>query len=275
MTKTAIIAISDLHINSTVAICTPTVNKDDGQTEHASRTQMWLWRSWLDFIRQVEIDTQGMRRVLVVNGDLGELDTQKRSIQLMTLNKATILRMVVDVLEPALSIADKALIMRGTSAHTGKSSWLEEATAKDLDGVMPQAEDIFSHWHYRGVCEGVRLDIAHHVNAGGLPWNKGNAANKLAARTLWQYKVQRDALAPHLVVRSHNHQYSSSGDNFETTAVLTPAWTVLTEYGYRIGLENVISDIGGVVIFCDDGKWEIKKYLFQPKEAKQVWKMTL
>jgi len=120
--RVALIVTSDHHINSTVALCTPVINLDDGGTYHASRTQRELYNCWLDFWQQAKELTTGYKRVGVFNGDLGELDTKKRSIQLVTLNKATIQRMVIDTIEPALAILDSVFVMRGTAAHTGKSS---------------------------------------------------------------------------------------------------------------------------------------------------------
>lgn len=275
MTKTAIIVVSDLHINSTVAICPPAVNLDDGGTYHASHTQMWLWRSWQDFIAQIGRDYPDHRKILVINGDLGELDTAKRSIQLITLNKATILKMVWEVLDPLAQDVDRMLFLRGTAAHTGKSSWLEEATANDSSISIRQSDDVASHWHYRGVCEGVRLDIAHHTSAGGYPWTRGGSALRLAAKTVWQYRVARRIDPPHLVIRSHNHHYQDSGGNYETHAILTPAWTTATEYMYRVGHENELSDIGGIVVACENGQYNVKRYRYTPKEDKRVWTATL
>jgi len=275
MSRTALIVVSDLHVNSSLAICPPTVNLDDGGSYHASRTQSWLWRCWLDFAAQVDRDYKDYRKVLVINGDLGELDTMKRSVQLITLNKATIQRMVWDTIDPIAQNVDQMLFTRGTAAHTGKSSWLEEATAQDSSVSIRQSDDVASHWHYRGVCEGVRLDIAHHAHTGGQPWAKGGGALRLAAKTVWHYRVDRKQEPPHITIRSHNHQYSDSGSNFETFAFFTRAWTSATEYLYRIGQENSLADIGGHVIACEDGKWTKKDYKYEPREARQVWKLTL
>ena len=40
---------SDLHAGSTVAICPPRVQLDDGGEYHASKAQRWLWERWKDF----------------------------------------------------------------------------------------------------------------------------------------------------------------------------------------------------------------------------------
>jgi len=235
---------------------------------------MWLWRSLQDMSKQIATDFAGHRKILIGNGDLGELDTQKRSIQLITLNKATILSMVVKTLDPLFSLAEKMIIMRGTAAHTGKSSWLEEAVAKDIDGVVPQSDDIYSHWHYRGVCEGVPIDVCHHASKSLNPFTLGYGAIRVAAR-MQRYYQKLKAQPPALAIRSHNHTYEDSGGNYETFVFFTRAWTTATEYAYRQGLENTLSDIGGHVIECEDGKWKKKDYPFEPREARRIWATKL
>jgi hypothetical protein len=42
-----ILVISDTHINSTVALCKPSVQLDDGQEVKISRAQRWFWENWL------------------------------------------------------------------------------------------------------------------------------------------------------------------------------------------------------------------------------------
>jgi len=273
--KVALVVTNDQHTNSTVAVCPPVVNLDDGGTYHASRTQRALWDCWRDFWQQANELTKGYRRVGVFNGDLGELDTKKRSVQLISLNKATILSMVIETLEPALGILDAAYFMRGTAAHTGKSSWLEEAVAADTDITVRESQAAASWWHYRGAASGVRFDIAHHATMGGLPWTSKNAANKLAALTLWYYRVSRNEKAPHVAIRSHNHSTADSYDNFPVRAIFTGAWTILTEHGYRIGLENVLSDIGGMVILCDAGQYTVKKIPYEPMKDKKIWALKM
>jgi hypothetical protein len=50
MSRPVILAVvSDLHLNSTVALCPPEgVTLDDGGTSEPSRLQRWLWDCWED-----------------------------------------------------------------------------------------------------------------------------------------------------------------------------------------------------------------------------------
>lgn len=272
-TKTVLVAVSDMHINSTVALCPPVVNLDDGGTYHANRTQRWLWQCWQDFWRYADetYPAAEFRRIAIVNGDLGELDTKRRSIQVITVNKATIQNICIDTLRPLTDWAQAVYIVRGTAAHTGKSAWLEEAIAGDLDNTVRETPDgAASWWHIRSVCEGVRLDIAHHASMGGLPWGKVNAASRLAAKIVWQYVIQHKQPAPHLVLRSHNHTAVNS-EVEDTEVWFTPAWTTLTEHGYRSGFENDLAQIGGVFVECEGGRAKVYNRLYKPEKERKLW----
>lgn len=253
MTDTILIAVGDTHINSTTALCPLGVALDDGGTYKPSHAQRWIWRNWLDF--WVQAGALPGRKIVVFNGDLAELDTKRRSVQLITANKATILKMVQMAIEPVLAIAESVLIIRGTPAHTGKGAWIEEAIAQDLDNIIP-AETSASHYHARLQIGGTRLDIAHHAPMGGAPWSRNMAANALAYKLLIYYRLNMHRAPPHLAIRAHNHRAAvgyanEGGDSIEVRYL--PAWSLATEYTYRAGYENALSDIGGMFVTINDG----------------------
>lgn len=273
MTQTTLVIAADLHINSTVGLCKPVVNLDDGGTYHASRSQCWLWECWLDFTAQAEAAPG--RKVLILNGDLGDLDTKRRSYQLVSPNKATVLSLLIDTLEPLLSVADAVYIVRGTLAHTGKSAWLEEAIGKDIDTAVKNGEQ-YSWYHIRGAVEGVRLDISHHTSMGGLPWTEKHAAMKLAEKVVWRYMIDMKQPPPDLAVRSHNHRKSDSFDNYETRGITTSAFQLLTEYAYRTGRENDLADVGGMLIPCENGKYTYNNHInYRPKGLNRIWALKI
>ncbi len=268
MEITSLIAVSDLHINSKAALRTPRFILDDGDKSTASRWQRELWDCWLDFCDQAG-KLEG-KKILILNGDLGELDTQRRSNQLITVNKADIVRLVMDTLEPILAVADGVIVIRGTQAHEGKSAWLEELAAHDITTAIKATQDgAASWWQWRRLIGSARIDIAHHARMGGKPWTKKNSANNLAAEVVWDYVVNMREPAPDLVIRSHNHTWADSGDNYPSRVIYTPCWTGLTEYAYRIGYENKMPDIGGLFVKCHNG-FECDKVQYKPK-AERIW----
>lgn len=273
--RIALIAVSDTHINSTKAICPKIVNLDDGGSYYSSRTQHWLLECFLDFIAEAKILTEGYKRIAVFLGDLSELDRKDRGNQIVTPNKSVILKMISEIIAPLVDITDANYFIRGTAAHTGKSSWSEEATAADTDNVIPSPDGAFSWWQYRGLAADVRLDITHHTSMGKKPWARKNAANAAAAEIMWYYQVDRFVKAPQLALRAHVHTYATSGDNFACEVNCMPCWTTKTEYAYRVGYENAISDIGGMIYFCENGQYRSHKILYSPKEEKQIWKLSM
>jgi len=269
LTKTAIIVTSDQHINSTVGLSVPRINLDDGGSYNSSPGQRWLWKSWLEFNDWAQKLTEGYKRVAILNGDLGELDTKRRSNQIITANKATIQAIIRETLDPLMLWTDSLYVIRGTMAHTGKSGWLEEAIAADYDHTVPASKGVYSHYHLRLVADRVRLDIAHHAGMPSLPWTEKNAANKIAYLTRSRY-LEMDAPPPHFVIRSHNHRTADSFDNFHTRAICMPSWSLMTEFAYRIGAVHSRSNVGGLVILCEDGQAEVHKFSREPK-AGRLW----
>lgn len=272
MTETTVIVVSDTHINSTVALCPPAVELDDGGTYHPSPAQRWLWRNWLDFWSRAA--QQPGRKIVVINGDLGELDTKRRSVQLISANKATIIKTVHAAIEPALAVASQVLVIRGTPAHIGKGAWLEEEIANDLDNTIKNGTTA-SHYHARIKVDDVRLDISHHAGMGSLPWGRHNAANSLASRVLWNYKVDMNRKPPHLVIRSHNHRAAvgyAMGGGDEIEVRYTPAWSLATEFTYRAGYENTLADVGGLFIRIANGSYEIEPVIYPYRiTEQQLW----
>lgn len=275
MDKVANIFVSDSHTNSTVGLMPPSVNLDDGGTYRASKSQRWMWRSWLDFNDWAKDLTKGYRRIVHVVGDAGELDTKRRSWQIVTSNPTTVLDMMYRTYEPILDWVDGAMIYRGTPAHVGKSSFLEEKFAEDLDiAIKDDERDTFSWWHARFTSAGVRFDVAHHARMGGLPWTERNAANKLAAVTMYRY-LEMGQPPPNVIIRADQHRWADSGGNFDDVfAVYLPCWSLKTEFVYRIGQENSVPRIGGAVFLCEDGEYTWRKRIYQPRMT-NLWRQKI
>lgn len=270
--QTLVIDASDHHTNSTVGLCPPVVHLDDGGTYHASRGQRWLWECWLDMWATIRRDYSGWRIVYIIGGDVGELDTKRRSYQLISPNKATIQAMVSEAQAPALDLADAVYVIRGTPAHTGKSAWLEEATAQDITTNVRNKEAHSWYW-LRATASGVRFDVGHHSSMGGIPWTAPNSANRLAFLAM-NYYHENELPVPHVILRSHNHRYATSADNFKASAYFTPAWTLRTEYIHQ-GKEYGIAQIGAMAFECDGGRYVPRKFDYPIRESRRLWAVQL
>lgn len=257
-----ILDISDLHINSTVALIPPIVYLDDGQEIRQNKGQKWLWNNWLDLLEKIEIIKPD---ILIVNGDAVEGDTKNRSYQVITRNKTTAVGYAAEVLDPLVKMIPTVFFVRGTGAHSGKSGCIEEDLAKDLSGVKDGKNH--SHWSLNLDVDGVRISVAHHTSMGGLPWTRHNAPIRLAAKIMFDYATAKER-PPDLALRGHVHQWGDSYDAYPVRALITPAWTLATEYVHKIA-PDALAECGAAIIRCSSGKYEIDKIDYKPKG--RVW----
>lgn len=267
--------IADTHINSTLGVLKPTIHLDDGGSYHASPLQKELWAALNVYAEQIN---KLPRPIITIHGgDLGELDTKKRSNQIVSANKATIQEMIVDTLQPIIDVSDHMVFIRGTLAHTGKSNWLEEAIAKDIDISIPD-NNTQSHYQFRSEIDGVRVDFAHHASMGSKPWTFRKAAIDVGEVVLAEYLINMGEPAPNIVGRSHNHRYADSGGNFkerhDMLVILSRCWQGKTEFVYRIGRENSVPSIGGHAFIIDHGLYEYADFPFAFREGRRnrLWK---
>lgn len=263
---TSVIAVvSDLHVNSTVALCPPSFTLDDGGTYRASRPQTWIWRQWLSYWQTVREwrDSLDAPLRIIVNGELGD-NNHHHTTQLITRNEADIVRMAAEVMRPATDLlreGDHLFVTRGTEAHSGPSASIDERIAADL-GATPARDDEppVSWWQLRAEFDGVTFDVMHHPpgSGGRLPWTRGNFANKLAA--IAYMEAGRKEQPPHLLIRGHIHAPADSQDTWPVRAVIAPSWKLKDAYAYRIG--GGFLPVGGLIITCHDGGYELRKMLY-------------
>lgn len=259
---TTLAIVSDIHANSTVAVCPASVNLDDGGTYRPSKAQRWIRRQWLSYWQEVaeERERAGGRLVVVLNGELAD-NNYHPTTQLVSRNPSDLIRLAIDTLQPMLDLNPDAIyVTRGTEAHSGQSSHLDEEIANDISAV-PADEDgeIYSHWHLKLQVERVRFDIAHHPPGGGgrVPWTRQGFADKLAAVTMFEY-AERHEFHPHLLIRGHVHRPSDSYDKYPVRALVLPSWQLTTAYGHRIGGDPL--PIGGVIVSVDGDRATVAKH---------------
>ena len=75
---------------------------------------------------------------------------------------------------------------------------------------------------------------------------------------------------PHFAIRAHNHKYGTSDDGVRPFVFGQPCWQLKTEYAYTRGIVE-LSDIGGLVLQCENGKCDWKKRIYKP-EGREPWK---
>lgn len=267
--------INDVHAGSTVAVCPPRVELDDGGAYEASKVQLWLWQCWHDYWHQVEsiCEGTGFPLYIVSNGDLFDGDHHNTS-QIISRNPVDWHAVVSACMEYPLSLGPERLFfVRGTEAHTGKSGSLEEGYARRLlaDGHPVEGDPdtgTASWWHLRMEIEGVRIDVAHHGRTGMRAHTEGNAANLYAHDILLQHIKEGDP-PPHLVLRAHYHRFNDSYDMAPVRVIQNGAWQLATAFGHRVATDK-IAHIGGLIVVIEDGEYEPKKVKFKAKRG-PVW----
>ena len=275
---------SDLHTNSTVALCPPRVQLDDGGEYVASQPQRWIWRQWLAFWNEIAEKRAAIGGPLfvILNGELAD-DNHHHTTQLVTRNPADQLKLALLCLKPVTDLlrdGDRLFVTRGTEAHSGVSSHMDETLARELGAENcsesarnggKDADLTFSLQNLRIEVQGVRFDVAHHPPGGGgrVPWTRANFAPRLAAQTFYE-ACERGEKPPHLLVRGHVHRPGDSYDAAPVRALILPSWQLSTAYGYRIGGGTL--PVGGAYIICSGrGAYEVhKRYSAWPIQS--YWK---
>ena len=270
--KNCIVAVAgDLHVNSTVALCPPKFNLDDGGTYVASKQQRFIWNHWIDYWNHIrELKQQGNYYIYaVLNGDIAD-DLNHKSTQLITKNEADIISLTVIALNPVLEVADSIIVIRGTEAHVRPSASIEEIIANEIGAVRDSDTDQAARWLYRDVINGVKLHVTHHPGMGHMrEWTRGGDANRLAAQIFMRYASMRVDY-PDLAIFGHNHKPVDSYDNHPTRAVVLPSWQLTNAFGYRLG--GGWLPVGGAYITIDDSGYEVHKHYKQWPIAS--WKQT-
>jgi len=256
-----LIVISDTHSNSTVGLAKTNIQLDDGDKVAAGTVRRWLWYRYEEILAQIKQEARG-DIYGVVNGDAVELDAKNRSVQTITRNNQEAIDIASETLEPFFSMCKGVYVTRGTEAHTGPSAQAEEAIAGNFSNTIKNEETgNYSWWNVPLIFDGVKIDIAHHPKGGGSgrPFSSQSGIDRIASDTLFTYANDGERV-PDLVLRSHLHGYRDSQNAFKTRAIITPAFSLLTAYGHRIGI-NTDNDIGIIMIICDQGKYHVKPIL--------------
>lgn len=253
--KNCIVAIvGDLHVNSTVALCPPSFQLDDGGKYVASKQQRWIWNHWVDYWKSIKQYKETHHIYVVLNGELAD-DLTHRTTQLITKNDADIVDIAVQALAPCIDVADSIFVTRGSEAHSGASGAIDEIIANEIGAV--ETDFGYSQQLFRATINGVTLHIAHHPGMGHMRmWTRGGDANRLAAQIFMRYAEMR-LTPPDLAIFGHNHKPVDSFDNFPTRAIILPSWQLTNAFGHRIG--GGWLPVGGAYVILDGDGYTVKK----------------
>ena len=268
--QTTIVAvIADTHINSTVALCPRRVELDDGGFYEPSKLQLWLYDKWQEFWQIVEDQRKEYKATRVITYVVGDaMEGQHHGItSIISANRADQQKMASKIFDIPAKVSDTMIFLRGTEAHSGRASFTEELLAADFDNTLHN--DNRATWSdWKGSIEGVRFHIKHHRRMNNLPWTMGGAANRLAAKLIYQFAS--DEHKPNIVLRAHGHQVDTSSDfhkvNHNIKVFFCPAYKGIGEFVKRIDDGNPRAHIGGWIFTCCAGEYQERLVFYQPKE---------
>ena len=256
--------VSDLHCGSTVALCPPHIELDDGGLYTASKAQNWLWENLNDYWQKVHAARKNLSAelYLVFNGDLVE-GNHHGTTQILSGNpNAQAAALTAAMAIPLALQPDRLFFIRGTEAHVGSSASSEERIA---DGLRRDKRPVIkdpdtgtsSWWHCRIKLGTTRLDIAHHGRTGGREHTRAGAAS-LHAHDILLSHVKAGDEPPTLCLRGHHHRFNDSHDACSVRVVTSGAWQLKTAYVHKIAADT-LADIGGLIIVVDDAGYTVEK----------------
>ena len=264
----------DLHSNSDSGLMPPVIYGASGNSIGQNPFQVWLWDKFLrccDTIGEIK-EKAKLPLVAVLNGD--SLDKNYHAPEeMLILNEAAIVANTVETVQPLVDIADLVYVVRGTPAHTGRGSVLEENLGKAIGAISPnpgavEAQRQHSWWHLWLEIGGVTFDIQHHPESTSrTSWTIGGGALRIAKTVVDEYTKSKD-MPPDVAIRNHNHHWEDSGTNHVTRAFMLPAWQGPTNFTHRIGMGAKVHPVGCIYFDCRDKSYSWDRIMYSPKRRK-------
>lgn len=259
--STQIVVISDLHVGSTLGLCSPEVVLDDGGKYLPNELQIESYNYWRKgfwpFVWN-KAKKENRKTVVICNAETVD-GSHHGTNQIWSNQVSDQITVAAELIDDATIQADVRLFTRGTPAHVGESGSADEAVARILKATRPDGKKTgpYSAYHLKLNVDGVILDVCHHgPNTGNRMWSKGNGARSYA-RTIVLDALVMNQKPPDLIIRSHYHKmlHETLHEYGNTTEMLvTPSWQWMSSFATRVVSYEQISDIGGLVISIDAGR---------------------
>lgn len=266
-----IVCVSDMHAGSSVALCPPDFELDDGGLYRFSDYQGTLWSWWREFWDEwVPRITGKERYAVVINGDV--IDGQvKQSTTNWSVNFEDQARAAIDLLKPVAAEAAEFYIVRGTEAHVGKSAQFEERIARELQAIgHGKTHSRWDLWYRLG---DRTIHFAHHIGTTSSTAYEASALCRELVAAFVEAGQWQDQPPPSMCVRSHRHRFclvSIPTVSGEATIFVTPGWQLHTPFSHRMGQSMRVPQIGGVCISLDGGELVVRKKIWAPKVRNYV-----
>jgi hypothetical protein len=270
----AIIAISDLHIGSTVGLCPTSVRVVDGGTYSPNPFQKTLYKYWCNFWKVYVPQTiEGATKViLVVNGDIIDnvhhftVNILSNSIQVQ---EAAAIKTLKKIRELCPIKIDEIYFVAGTEAHSGAAAECERRIAIALDGLPDTSGDVLPFQRWMDV-NGTKFHFAHTISTTSSAAYESSAPMRELVASMVE-ATQWGRQMPDVLVRSHRHRFievpipTTKG---RIRVVVTPGWQLRTPFVEKIDRMRM-PHIGGVVFLVEKDKvCQVKEKMYPLPEPK-------
>lgn len=256
----SILAVSDLHVGSTVALWPEACAVEDGGHYIGSKWQRWLMRCWKDMLKRVKaLDEPPL---LVLNGDLLQ-GANPRDGQLVTNTWAKQALAAEALLKPLVALCSGCYVIRGSEYHEGASSQHIEQLAKALGAKAKTSTEQYSHWELYLDLDGRVIHFGHSIGVSSIPHYEATVPLRDTLMLIAELHRFYGKAAPDLqmVVRSHRHRYIHVDAPPALHAVVTPAWQLKTSFVYRKGVP-MLPQVGYVLIGTDEDGLTVRRRIY-------------
>jgi len=246
-----LIIVSDTHCGCQFALCPPKVRLDGGGYYGLSPLQQHLWGWWNifwdDWVPRV---TRGEPYAVVANGDVMDHRHHNSTTQISQ-NPADQKKIAAAVWEPIVERAKGGFyLIRGTEAHSGKSSHNEETFAKDLGAISDEGGN-YARYDLNIRVGDAHCNILHHIGTTGSQAYETTALQKELIEAFTEAARWRDEPFD-FVIRSHRHRYNEvtlATAKGYGKCLVTPGWQGKTPFVWRLaGARMSRPQFGGILV---------------------------
>jgi hypothetical protein len=232
-----LLAISDLHCGSDVALAPPLVKLRAGNhvTAGENYAQIWLWQEFNRCLDTFFEYAAGDPFAAVFNADICE-GIHHGTTEVIEIERERHLGIAIEATRRIWERADKSYVTEGTFCHTGN---LEHLFAEKIGAEKPPGspDDHWAPHKWLFEIHGCLVDATHHMpvtsraylEAGAMSITRGNALLNA---------VRAGHRPAQVYLRGHRHVPGIYSDHQSLFAV-TGAWQFLTRHGRKVVPDSV------------------------------------
>lgn len=235
-----LIAISDLHVGSTVGLCPPGVKLVDGGGYEMNKFQETLWKYWQHFWSTfVPSRAKGSKSVsVVINGDAID-GVHHQTVNILSNSIDIQEQAAVKALETIRQLCpvkiDHLYMVIGTEVHVGPAGQSERRIADKIE-AEPDEDGCIAPYQRWIQVDDVLFQFAHHIGVTSSAAYESSAPMRELVSGLVE-AAQWERPLPDVFVRSHRHRFIEvpiPSRNGRIRCVITPGWQLRTPFVERI-----------------------------------------